>query len=327
MNWKAARRRCWMLRRLAGKKCIVLILVSAYFTTVRRSRQGTVEDAGYGPEAASPGPPWALQLKRGASPDQTYAQLHRLLTTAERHWLCPHPVLVGGRCLACWASSSDRVHPQADGEKAVCADLLRPNCSVLSFGTNHDFSFDLAMEDLDCTVHAFDPTMGVTGFRRSDRVFFHGVGIGAQDDFSARFPVANLGTIIQLIPLQQDIIDYVKLDVECSEWEVLHQQLTSSGDLLRVRQLAIEFHLWQWKPQLADTADERARIAQKQTNQYVHAEDAERFVAVLLSLQAAGFQLVHSLPYHMCHVYESGCLPFIVETLWVNTRLSHLTNR
>ncbi|XP_037084517.1 uncharacterized protein LOC119104885 [Pollicipes pollicipes] len=174
------------------------------------------------------------------------------------------------------------------------------------------------MEDLDCTVHAFDPTMGFTGFRTSESIHFHGVGIGAQDDFGARFPVASLATIIQLIPLQQDIIDYVKLDIECNEWDVLQQQLTSSGDLRRVRQLTIEFHLWQWKPQL----DTEEGLAPEASNVTVTAENAARFVTVLTSLWEAGFKLVYSAPYGRCFSYSTGCLPFLFETLWINANIS-----
>ena len=48
-----------------------------------------------------------------------------------------------------------------DGEKPVCLDkiyhdLQNGNCLVYSFGVGDEFSFEVAMADLGCTVRAFD---------------------------------------------------------------------------------------------------------------------------------------------------------------------------
>ena len=56
---------------------------------------------------------------------------------------------------------------KGDGAKNVCLDRLftdgtvhsRKPCVVLSFGIDFDFSFDLSMSKLGCTVHSFDPVM------------------------------------------------------------------------------------------------------------------------------------------------------------------------
>jgi hypothetical protein len=48
-----------------------------------------------------------------------------------------------------------------DGQKPVCLDKLyhdlqSGNCLVYSFGIGDEFSFEVAMADLGCTVRAFD---------------------------------------------------------------------------------------------------------------------------------------------------------------------------
>ena len=50
-----------------------------------------------------------------------------------------------------------------DGQKAVCFDPgLRPNpsgCTVYSFGSNGEWSFDEQMELFGCKVYCFDPSV------------------------------------------------------------------------------------------------------------------------------------------------------------------------
>ncbi len=55
-------------------------------------------------------------------------------------------------------------HGCMDGHKYVCLDKLyvdvkNKNCLIYSFGIANDWTFEAAMADLGCTVHAFDPTV------------------------------------------------------------------------------------------------------------------------------------------------------------------------
>ena len=259
----------------------------------------------------SPGP---------SSPDSLFRRLHELLTSVDRgaRDQCQSVYGAGGRCFYCAPATKEDILSWSDGEKPVCLDLLQANCSVLSFGINHDFSFDEAMEDLGCVVHSFDPTMGVNSYRRSKGIHFHSLGIGSSDSDLGGFPVASLGSIVRKTRLQTWVIDYLKLDVETSEWETLHQQLTTSGDLLRVKQLNIEFHLFQWSPQIAEGTGMKQLIEGTK----ILYDDAVRFTAVLEALINAGFGLVSSVPNLSCHHYDGGCLSTLYDTHWVNKKLA-----
>ena len=256
------------------------------------------------------------------SQDALFHRLHQLLTEVDTDALgqCPRQLGVGGRCFDCLPTRED-VMSWIDGRKPVCLDLLQPNCSVLSFGVNHDFSFEEAMEDLGCAVHAFDPTMGVESYRRSRGIHFHSLGIGPSDTEFGGFPVASLGSIARRTRLQRGVVDYLKLDVETSEWEALHQQLTTAGDLLRVKQLNVEFHLFQWQPVITEGVGMRQLIAGPR----VPYEDALRFAAVLEALRKAGFGLASSDPNTACHQFAGGCLSILYNTHWVNTNINSMS--
>ena len=253
--------------------------------------------------------------------DAVFERLDQLLTTIDRdaRASCPHLYGAGGRCFHCISTgqnTSERtVLYTLDGRKPVCLDLLPANCSVLSFGVNHDFSFEDVMADLGCAVHAFDPTMGVDSFRRSRNIHFHNLGIGSSDTDLGGFPVATLGSIARLAGWQSGGIDYLKLDVETSEWEALHQQLTTAGDLLRVKQLNVEFHLHQWSPVIASGE------GMKPLQSVVSRTNAVRFIAVVEALRDAGFGLVSSDPNLLCQNFKGGCLSFLYDTHWVNKKI------
>ena len=252
-----------------------------------------------------------------------FGTLRRLLETKDDR--CELQATVGGRCWRCLLyhlkgddASHGRVAGVIDGSRPVCLDLLSThNCTVLSFGINNDFSFDLAMEDLGCTVHAFDPTMGVGDFRKSSGVFFHNMGIGVEDQIHRQTPVASLGTLVRQLGLQGGgVIDYVKLDVESSEWGVLEQQLRERGDLLRVRQLAIEFHLISWRPIIG-----MGKAGLTNVSRDISDDNVMRFVGVLTALKAGGFALVYSKPYLASVTFVGGRLSYIYETGWVNKNI------
>lgn len=143
-----------------------------------------------------------------------------------------------------------------DGQKAVCIDppSVAPksrNCTVYSFGINNEWSFDDAMERYGCQVYAFDPSMAEVEdrFDRSHAIHFYKLGLGVRDESilkegeTSGWRMRTLSTIYQLLghEAQEKVIDYLKIDIEGSEWEVL-SQIMESGMLANVRQIAVEIH-------------------------------------------------------------------------------------
>ena len=251
--------------------------------------------------------------------DTMFRRLQTLLETVSTELpTCRHQHRLGGKCFLC-IPSGRHVIGQLDGRKPICLDWLpTTNCSVLSFGINNDFTFDDAMGDLGCSVHAFDPTMGVSDHRRSDHVFFHSVGIAGSDGQLHGFPVVSLATAAAAASLgSSDGIDYLKLDVEGSEWDVLLAE-DSQSVLQRVTQLALEFHLVNGgRPSLEDGVG----LQQSMDNPRVFPHQAGRLLTAIGRLKAAGFVLTDSDHSIACQNYTGGCLAFIYETVWVNSAL------
>ena len=138
-----------------------------------------------------------------------------------------------------------------DGQKAVCLDPdVRPTanrCIVYSFGISYEWSFDEAMEDYGCKVYAFDPSMNEGVYDYSKSIHFYNFGLGDRDYITAddrNWTMKTLSSIYQmLVPLHGNaVIDYLKMDIEFAEWDVI-PQIISSGMLAKVRQLGVEFHL------------------------------------------------------------------------------------
>ena len=136
-----------------------------------------------------------------------------------------------------------------DGQKAVCLDpQVRPppdDCLVYSFGIGGDWSFEEAMEAYGCRVFAFDPSTGKDNHNHSRRIQFFNIGLDDRDYTTKDgWQMKTLSSIYKmLVPLHGDnkIIDYLKMDIESAEWDVL-PQLIASGMLAKVRQLGVEFH-------------------------------------------------------------------------------------
>ena len=151
-----------------------------------------------------------------------------------------------------------------DGQKAVCLDpLVRPErssggwpvvttkfteCLVYSFGINNDWTFDEAMEAFGCRVYAFDPSMNATNHNHTSKIHFYNLGLGDRDETwrapktTKNWKMKSLDSIYyNLLKHEGKIIDYLKIDIEFSEWIVL-PQILASGLMDRVRQLGVEIH-------------------------------------------------------------------------------------
>jgi len=138
-----------------------------------------------------------------------------------------------------------------DGQKAICIQppsVAPPSgsCIVYSIGINNEWSFDDAMEKYGCTVYAFDPSMNNTQdqFNRSSRIHFFKIGLGAQDETNVKgWKIMTLGSIRELLGHQDRVIDYLKIDIEFGEWDVLPEVMKSGELLAKVRQMGLEIHL------------------------------------------------------------------------------------
>jgi len=138
-----------------------------------------------------------------------------------------------------------------DGQKAICIQppsVAPPpdSCIVYSIGINNEWSFDDTMEQYGCTVFAFDPSMhdAQDQFNRSSKIHFYKIGLSARDETkdSRGWKTLSLGSIRQLLGHQNRVIDYLKMDIEFGEWDVL-PELMNSGEFDQVRQLGVEIHL------------------------------------------------------------------------------------
>lgn len=139
-----------------------------------------------------------------------------------------------------------------EGQKAVCIDPkvapLPGDCIIYSFGIHDDWSFDEQMGRYGCQVYSFDPSINMTQHDHTPSVHFYDWGLGRLDENRTYkdtiWKMRTLSTIYETLTHLHGrvIIDYLKIDIEFAEWQVL-PQIIESGMLSKVRQLGVEFHL------------------------------------------------------------------------------------
>lgn len=136
-----------------------------------------------------------------------------------------------------------------DGQKTICIDpIITPRgyeCLIYSFGINNEWSFDENMERYGCEVYSFDPSMGAEDHDHSAKIHFYSWGLGNRDEITDNdWKVFSLSSIYKNLTAKHGakIIDYLKIDIEFAEWDVL-PQIMESGMLAKVRQLGVEIHL------------------------------------------------------------------------------------
>jgi Methyltransferase domain len=137
-----------------------------------------------------------------------------------------------------------------DGQKSVC---MQPDvgprlndCVVYSIGISNDWTFDDALAKFGCQIYAFDPSLNKSSYDRTPQIHFYNIGIGAEDverDPATGWRLMTLQSIHRMLQsLHGDVpIDYLKMDIEWAEWDVL-PQIILSGMLSKVKQVALEIH-------------------------------------------------------------------------------------
>lgn len=138
-----------------------------------------------------------------------------------------------------------------DGDKYACLDqkfslVNSNNCLVYSFGINYDWSFDEAMEEFGCEVHSFDPSIDYREGKRSPGITFHHIGIGRNHHLNVyNWSIHTLDEVMIQLGHENRTIQYLKMDVEGGEFDMLAQQLVDNrGDFVldRVEQIGFELH-------------------------------------------------------------------------------------
>ena len=125
-------------------------------------------------------------------------------------------------------------------------------CIVYSFGINDDPSFD---QDLthrwpDCTIYAFDPSIG----RQSGDPFlgshiqFYSIGLGPEnlspEEHTKGWHIMTLSSIMKM--LHHDHISLVKIDIEGDEWDTFYSWKIDEGEVYKkIGQLVGEVHFYQ----------------------------------------------------------------------------------
>ena len=138
-------------------------------------------------------------------------------------------------------------HPHChyvDGGKYVCMDELiydiaNNECVIFSFGIANDWTFEDMMDNLGCTVFAFDPSVDFPT-KRGRNITFEKLGVAAKKDQAKLMD--TLGNILKKYHHENTKISYLKMDIEQSELTGLPQWL-SDGALKYVQQIAAEIHL------------------------------------------------------------------------------------
>ena len=178
-------------------------------------------------------------------------------------------------------------------------------CTVYSFGINNEWSFDRAMVEYGCRVFAFDPSMKNQSGPVEGITFFP-IGLGHRDEklSSSGWQLYTLRSIHQMMRAQYGVgavIDYLKIDIEHSEWLVL-PQILESGVLNLVRQLAVEVHI-----KSDSTLD-----------------DQRQFAGILQQLERQGGMVRFDSKYNLwgrAYFIEFDALAFMAyEFAWYNSR-------
>ena len=223
----------WMVRLIAAAVTILPVIILTYYYSLRMDFHLPDTALGFHPVQLDDNP--AIMSAR-----QIFDYLHRTNSHS-----CRFSVDFG------FAVYDDGQIAAPDGHKAVCMDdgvaPVFGHCLIYSFGINHQWSFDRAMEEFKCQVYAFDPSMVLDSRDPvGKRIHFFRLGLDGQDRVhpTQKWPMKTVTSIYDMLASRHGnrTVDVLKMDVEFKEWEAIPQMLQSGFIVNCVKQLAVEIH-------------------------------------------------------------------------------------
>ncbi|XP_062603392.1 probable methyltransferase-like protein 24 [Saccostrea cucullata] len=140
-----------------------------------------------------------------------------------------------------------RLGYQHDGGYNVCFSPpfgLKKPCLVYSFGIANDWNFDDAVSKIyGCRVLSFDPSVkNLNNHNRSDLITFKKLGLGGRNGINSKgWKMKTLSQHLEDEGHTKTAIDYLKFDVEYTEWNIL-KNIVSDNSLDNVKQIGFEMH-------------------------------------------------------------------------------------
>lgn len=102
-----------------------------------------------------------------------------------------------------------------DGGYNVCMEgKFKPepiSCNVLSFGISLDWTFDDEFSKYGCTVHSYDPSIGKQDHQRSQKHWFHNVGLGKRVEKNGNWSMVDIMTALERVGLHDKQVDVIKV--------------------------------------------------------------------------------------------------------------------
>jgi hypothetical protein len=164
-------------------------------------------------------------------------------------------------------------------------------CIVYSFGSNGEFSFEIALhhEMPACQIHTFDCTVAQSHLNKPSFVHYHPWCVSSHDDETHDAFSSTLTFSLQHImhKLGHTHMTLMKLDVEMEEFVVLTHMLATLPESYWPKQL-----LWELHVQSSRASHFRFMRPGPVQIAYEHRDVALATLKLLLLLDAAGYRLI-----------------------------------
>merc|ERR1712106_297332 len=97
-----------------------------------------------------------------------------------------------------------------DGDKFICMDdfHITDDCLIYSFGIRDDWSFEDLLDEMNCTIYAYDPTV-IFPRKRGRNISFAKLGVASESNEGYK----TLSDIIAMNNHKSQTIFYLKVDI------------------------------------------------------------------------------------------------------------------